>query len=111
CTGIDLQSPPTTYHSPPTTHHSPNMIHSWFAIPWSFYLLAILPVWAVLVFPAARQRRKTLMRFGTLPAVRALASMRGGLRIFRQLCLLAGVLLLVAGIAGPRWGWDWEQAA
>jgi Ca-activated chloride channel family protein len=87
------------------------VIRSWFANPWSFYLLTILPVWAVLALLAARQRRKTLMRFGTLPAVRTLASMRGGLRIFRQLCLLAGVLLLVAGIAGPRWGWDWEQAA
>jgi Ca-activated chloride channel homolog len=87
------------------------MLHSWFANTWAFALLAVLPVWGVVALWAARRRRKALVRFGALPAVRTLASSRGAWRIVRQGCLLAGLLLLIAGIAGPRWGWDWEQAA
>src|SRR5947209_4009305 len=87
------------------------MIHTWFANPWSIYVLAILPVWGVIAFLAARRRRRPLVRFGTLPAMRTLASMRGGLGFLRHLCLFTGLVLLIAGIAGPRWGWDWEQAA
>ena len=87
-----------------------DMLHTWFANPWSFYLLAILPVWGLVAFVAARRRRWTLVRFGTLPAVRTLASLRGGLRFLRQFCFVVGILLLIAGIAGPRWGWDWEQS-
>jgi Ca-activated chloride channel family protein len=86
------------------------MLRTWFANPWSFYLLAIVPVWGVLAWMARRRRRWALVRFGTLPAVRTLAAMRGGLAFLRPLCFLIGVLLLIGGIAGPRWGWDWEQS-
>src|SRR5437660_3486509 len=86
------------------------MLHSWFANPWGFYLLAALPVRGVSALCAARRRRHTLARFGTLPAMRTLAALRGGLGMIRKVCLALGLMLLIAGIAGPRWGWDFEQS-
>src|SRR5262245_3180791 len=86
-------------------------LHTWFANPLAFVLLAILPVMAVVAMIAARRRRRTLARFGTLPAMRTLTSVGRGLRFVRRTCLVCGLLLLVTGVAGPRWGWDWEQSA
>ncbi|TMQ32004.1 MAG: VWA domain-containing protein, partial [Planctomycetota bacterium] len=100
----------TTHRSPLTTHNM-HQLQTWFAHPWGFGLLAILPVMLVVAIMAGRRRRRTLVRFGTLPALRTLTSVGRGLRFVRRACLVFGLLLLVAGIAGPRWGWDWEQSA
>jgi Ca-activated chloride channel family protein len=88
-----------------------NLLHQGFARPLSFVLLGLLPVLAVAALFAWRRRRRVLARFGARPVVRSLAiaptrwhSLRGGLWV-------SGLTMLLAGVAGPRWGRDWEQSA
>jgi Ca-activated chloride channel family protein len=80
-----------------------------FAQPSLLAVLAILPALAALALWARRKRRQALARFG--PA--ALDMPRGGrlLRLVRRPSLLLGLLCLGLGMAGPRWGRDWDQAA
>jgi Ca-activated chloride channel family protein len=86
------------------------LIRPWFAHPWALTLLALLPLLAVLGLLSLRWRRRTLARLGSVPALRALASRQRGLRVVRVLCLTFGLLFLIAGMAGPQWGRDWEQS-
>jgi Ca-activated chloride channel family protein len=87
------------------------MIRHWFANPWGLMLLALVPALGVVAVLALRRRRRTLAQLGPTPALEALALVRGRLRALRVACLGTGLVLLVAGIAGPQWGRDWEQSA
>jgi Ca-activated chloride channel family protein len=84
------------------------MLHRWFAQPWAFWLLTLLPWLGMVAFFSLRRRRRALARLGSLLALQVLVSQRNGLRAVRALCLVGGLLFLIAGIAGPQWGRDWE---
>lgn len=83
----------------------------WFAHPWAFWLFALLPAWGILTFLAVRRRRLAVARLGSLPALAALTVDRPYLRQLRVLSSLSAFVFLVVGMAGPRWGRDWEQTA
>jgi Ca-activated chloride channel family protein len=82
-----------------------------FTQPLAFALLGVLPILAVFALVAWRRRRRALVRFGTRPALHLLAARRSWLRSLRGTLWLSALLSLVAGIAGPRWGRDWQQTA
>jgi Ca-activated chloride channel family protein len=88
-----------------------NFLRHGFAHPLSFTLLALLPVLGVVALLAWRRRRRLLARFGVRPVVRILTIIGARTRGLRGTLWVSGMLLLVAGIAGPRWGRDWEQSA
>jgi Ca-activated chloride channel family protein len=88
-----------------------DLVHPWFANLWALALPALLPVVGLVVIIGARRRQRRLARLGSLATVRILTSKRGALAILRQGLLLAGLLALIAGIAGPQWGRDWDQSA
>jgi Ca-activated chloride channel family protein len=88
-----------------------NILHQGFAHPLSFVLLALLPALGVAALLAWRRQRRVLARFGTRPVVRTLAITRSRLGGLRGSLWVSGLLLLIAGIAGPRWGRDWEESA
>jgi len=79
---------------------------NWLTNPRALYLLALVPVLVVLGLIAARKRRQALARLGNVAAVQALTTARRGRRVLRGLCLLGGIMLLIAGVAGPQWGRD-----
>jgi Ca-activated chloride channel family protein len=85
------------------------MSHPWFANPEAFWLLTLLPVLGVLALHARRRRRKALAQLGNSFALKTLMPPRGKAHLLRGLCLVFGLALLVAGIAGPQWGLDWSQ--
>jgi Ca-activated chloride channel family protein len=82
----------------------------WFAHPWAFALLVTLPVLAGFGVLAAIRRRRSLVRLGSLAALRSLTPVRGGLRVLRTLLFVNGLTFLILGIAGPQWGRDWGQS-
>jgi Ca-activated chloride channel family protein len=75
-----------------------------FARPMLLWLLFVLPVLIVLAYRMGKRRRKLLERFGQLEALAGLSSLQPRWRVRARLCLLASVLLLVIGLAGPGWG-------
>ncbi len=83
----------------------------WLASPWALTLLAVLPLLAVLGTRARRRRRQALARLGGVPALGVLIAPRDVLGSLRVICLVAGLALLVAGIAGPQWGRDRSRGA
>src|SRR4051812_25519769 len=84
-------------------------MHNWFAHPLLLFALAGLPVLAVLALWSRYRRRRALVRLGQRSIL--LGSPRFSPRGFvRNLSLLAGLVLLILGLAGPQWGRDWEQS-
>jgi Ca-activated chloride channel homolog len=75
-----------------------------FARPPLLWLLCVLPVLIVLAYRMGKRRRSLLERFGQLEALSSLSSLQPRWRIRARLCLLGSVLLLILGLAGPRWG-------
>jgi len=88
-----------------------NEIRHWFANPWIFTLLSVLPLLGVGGFLAARRRRRILAHFGSPLALRPLVARRHWLRVVQRACFAFGMMLLVAGSAGPHWGRDWDLPA
>ena len=86
------------------------MLHG-FAHPLAFLLLASLPILSAVAFFSARRRRKALAQFGHSPLLGSLIATRRGLAFVRNACFASGVALMCAGVAGPRWGRDWQNAA
>jgi len=84
------------------------MLHSWFTNPWAFALLSALPVLGLLALLAARRRRRVLARLGQLTTLAATAGKGRIRRWLRALAIFGGLIALVAGVAGPRWGRDSE---
>jgi Ca-activated chloride channel family protein len=87
-------------------------MNHWFSNPWAFYLmLGVTPVLAVFGALALRRRRKALARLGNLLTLEMLLPTGRWVRFVRGLIGSLALTLLVAGIAGPRWGLDYSQAA
>lgn len=80
-----------------------------FAHPWLLVTLIPLLGLIVLAVRAHWLRCRALNALGPGLA-RSVQPERLGDSL-RNACLLAGLFLLAVGIAGPQWGWDWEQAA
>src|SRR5207253_10626100 len=49
-----------------------SILRHWFANPWSFCLLALLPILGIVSLWALRRRRRALAQLGSLLALRAL---------------------------------------
>ena len=77
-----------------------NEIRHWFANPWIFTLLSVLPLLGVGGFLAARRRRRILAHFGSRLALRPLVARRRWLRVVQLRLLAFGMMLLVAGMPG-----------
>lgn len=86
-------------------------LRPWFAHPWALWLLLLLPVLGLLGLWSRRRRQRDLARFGNLVLLQSLLppnNRRPGLRAFLR---ATGLLLLIVGIAGPRWGRDPNRPA
>jgi Ca-activated chloride channel family protein len=79
--------------------------------PWALWLLLALPALAVMGTFARWRRRRVLARFGRPLAMLPLLPPRAQLRWLVPGAYLAGIVLLAAGVAGPRWGPDPDQPA
>jgi Ca-activated chloride channel family protein len=82
-----------------------------FARPQFLWLLWLLPPLLALFWVAARRSREALARFAD-PALWdrvAPAARGGGARWLRGSLLLSALVLFVLALAGPRWGFRWEE--
>lgn len=86
-------------------------MHRWLTTPLALYLLAVLPVLSLVALLARRRRRRALAAFGSPPVLAVMLARQGRLRRLRGFCWTTGLTLLVVGVAGPRWGRDWAEAA
>jgi Ca-activated chloride channel homolog len=77
------------------------VLDRWLADPWALWLLAALPVLASLTAWAWWQRRRARPLLGFSSQV---APAGRGRRIVQRILFTSGLILLVAGIAGPQWG-------
>ena len=75
-----------------------------FARPVLLWLLFLLPLLILLAYRMGKRRRRLLEQFGQLESLAGLSSLQPRRRVRARLCLLGSVLLLVIGLAGPRWG-------
>jgi len=80
---------------------------------WPYVLLALPVALAVLLTLFARShiaRESLLAQFAAarlLPSL--LASYSPGLRRFKHLLVIAGVLLVILALARPQWGYEWQE--
>jgi Ca-activated chloride channel family protein len=86
-----------------------NAIHHILAHPQALWLLAILPPLGVLALLARRRRRQVLMQLSGALGLSLLQKIKWR-RSWRTWGGIAGLTLLVLGIAGPQWGRDRDQA-
>jgi Ca-activated chloride channel family protein len=79
-------------------------------VPTWLWLFALLPAAATFFVWALHRRRQALERFA---AARLLPSLAPDLderrQRWRALLLLAALALLVVAVAGPQWGFHWEE--
>jgi len=78
--------------------------------PWALAALALVPLLAVFLARAARSRRRALGEFiaaALLPAVVPEIDPRR--RLIRAGVLLGAVLCLALALAGPKWGFRWQE--
>ncbi|MBM4072579.1 MAG: VWA domain-containing protein [Planctomycetes bacterium] len=73
---------------------------------WALWLLALLPAAVVLALHAFRRQRAALTLLGDAVRLQALARIGWPARRWKAALFIAGLALLVAGSAGPRWGDD-----
>src|SRR5947207_900020 len=83
-------------------------MNPWFANSWVLWFGALLPTLGMIVWWSRRWRRR---RLGELGALYGLVHVRRGPRVIRGLCVFAGLLLLIAGAAGPQWDIDTSPEA
>jgi Ca-activated chloride channel family protein len=86
-----------------------NAIHHILAHPQALWLLAILPPLGVLAWLARRWRRQVLMQLSGALGLSLLQKIKWR-RSWRTWGGIAGLILLVLGIAGPQWGRDRDQS-
>jgi Ca-activated chloride channel family protein len=78
--------------------------------PWALAALALVPLLAVFLVRAARRRRRALGEFiaaALLPAVVPEVDPRR--RLIRAGMILAAVFFLALALAGPKWGFRWQE--
>lgn len=85
-------------------------MRSWFANPWAFSLLGLMPLLSVLGLIAWRRRRQALSRLGSAFTLAALLPAGRRAAFVRRAVVSLGLTLLVVGAAGPQWGRDYSQA-
>lgn len=74
------------------------------------WLLALVPAALLFFFWALRQRRQALQRFAEARLLPALAPDLDERRHrWRAAMLLVALTLLVVALAGPKWGFHWEE--
>jgi Ca-activated chloride channel family protein len=83
-----------------------NQLLSHFAHPEVFWLLPLLALVGLAALWSWRQKRRAIRQLGQAGAVHKLLRTRPASRRLRGLCLALGLLLLLVGSAGPKWGWD-----
>lgn len=75
-----------------------------------FFLVWLLPVLALAYVYGGRRRRTILNAFASVRAITSLVpSGLVGRRRLRAALVLAAVLLLVVALAGPQYGFQWQQ--
>ena len=81
-----------------------------FAQPLWLWALAVLPLFAALVFFAERKRREALDQ---LIAARLQPRLAGSVSTARRrvgfALMLAGIALAIVALARPQWGFNWEE--
>src|SRR4051812_19945480 len=80
-----------------------------FTHPWMLWSLALLPVLRLATLLAERRRTRRLIDMAGLTTGISLSRARPG-RLSRLVWGL-GMTLLAVGMAGPRWGRDWNLSA
>ncbi len=78
--------------------------------PWALVALALVPLLAVFLVRAARSRQQALSEFvaaALLPTVVPEIDPRR--RLIRAGLLLGAVLCLALALAGPKWGFRWQE--
>jgi Ca-activated chloride channel family protein len=76
----------------------------WFAYPWALYALALLPALSLLGLWAHWRRARGVRRLGNPFFVQRLLVVSTGRRRLQSALIFLGILLLILGMAGPRWG-------
>ncbi len=78
--------------------------------PSLLWLAVLVPAIGVFLFVALRRRHRDLSRFAETTLLRTLIPEHDGRRMrVRAVLLVAAVALLVLALAGPRWGFQWEE--
>jgi Ca-activated chloride channel family protein len=73
-------------------------------------LLALLPVLGILEVLRVRITKRRSQRLGNVLLVNGLKSAAPRWRVIRRFAQLIAVVAVVAGMAGPQWGKDWNTA-
>lgn len=77
---------------------------------WMLWLLACVPALAGFLLYARRRRRRAILAFAEAPLVPRLApGVNERRRFARDAFRLAGLATCIVALAGPRWGFHWEQ--
>ena len=72
---------------------------------WVLHFLWLLPLAALLMVVAARQRERALARFASPDLLgRLTGPLHRGRRILKNLLFLFSLALTLFALAGPRWG-------
>src|SRR5207302_7866836 len=86
-------------------------VQSWFAHPYGFILLAVLPCLGALGFWEWRCRDRQRQLLGSPAALTPLIVKTGrAVSFLRASALMLGLTALVMGITGPRWAQDANAA-
>jgi Ca-activated chloride channel homolog len=80
------------------------------AHPWILHFLWLVPMTGLLLMVHHRRKRQAMARFADAELLgRLTGDIRGGRRSIRYFCLLAGMILLIMALAGPRWGSHYQE--
>jgi Ca-activated chloride channel family protein len=82
-----------------------------FGYPHLLLAYFALPALTVVSIFAARRRRRILSQLGRLPALAALTARRAPWQRLRSLCWFLGMMALLLGMAGLRWGRESEPTS
>lgn len=78
--------------------------------PELFWMLLLVPVVGLLFRAAFHRRQAALERFAEARLLAAVAPDRDERRLrWRAAMLLAALALIIVALAGPRWGFHWEE--